>query len=57
MANAVLGKKGKLLEYQHLIVNPKTRQTWTHSYKSKLGRLAQGMPGHTKGMDTIFFIP
>jgi hypothetical protein len=56
MANAVLGKKGKLLEYRHLIPNPKTRQTWTHSYGNELGRLAQGMPGRAKGTDTIFFI-
>jgi hypothetical protein len=27
MANSVLGKHGKLLEYQHLIANPKTRVT------------------------------
>jgi hypothetical protein len=24
MANSILGKQGKLLEYQHLIANPKT---------------------------------
>ncbi len=57
MANSVLGKQGKLLEYCHLIANPKTRATWTHSYGNKLGWLAQGMPGQVKGMDTIFFIP
>jgi hypothetical protein len=57
MANSVLGEHGKLLEYQHLIVNPKTRATWTHSYGNKLGCLAQRMPGQAKGTDTIFFIP
>ncbi len=57
MANSVLGKQGKLLEYRHLIANPKTRATWTHSYGNELGRLAQGMPGQAKGMGTIFFIP
>jgi len=57
MVNPVLGENGKLLEYRHLIANPKTRATWTHSYGNKLGRLAQGMPGRTKGTDTIFFIP
>jgi hypothetical protein len=57
MANSVISKQGKLLEYQHLIANPKTRATWTHSHGNKLGRLAQGMPGQTKGTDTIFFIP
>jgi hypothetical protein len=36
MANSVLGKQGKLLEYCHLITNPKTRATWTHSYGNKL---------------------
>ena len=53
----MIGENGKLLEYRHLIANPKTRATWTHSYGNKLGRLAQGMPGQTKGTDTIFFIP
>jgi hypothetical protein len=57
MANSVLGKQGELIEYWHLIANPKTRVTWTHSYGNKLGRLAQGMPGQAKGTDMIFFIP
>ncbi len=57
MANAILGEKGKLLEYGHLIANPKMRQALTHSYGNELGRLAQGMLGRTRGTDTIFFIP
>jgi hypothetical protein len=57
MENSVIGKQGKLLENRHLIANPKTRATWTHLYGNKLGRLAQGMPGQTKGTNTIFFIP
>jgi hypothetical protein len=57
MANSVLGEQGKLLEYRHLIANPKTRATWTHYYGNELGRLAQGMPGRAKGTDMIFFIP
>ncbi len=57
MVNSVLGKHGELLEYWHLITNPKTRATWTHSYGNELRRLAQGMPGQAKGTDTIFFIP
>jgi hypothetical protein len=57
MANSILGKQGELLEHQHLIANPKTWATWTHSYGKKLGWLAQGMPGRVTGMDTIFFIP
>ena len=56
MANSVLGENGKLLEYRHLIANPKTRATWTHSYGNELGRLAQGMPSRAQGTDTIFFI-
>ncbi len=57
MANSVLGEQGKLLKYRHLIVNPKTWTTWTHSYGKELKQLAQGMPGQVKGTDMIFFIP
>jgi hypothetical protein len=57
MANSVFRKQGKLLEYCHLITNPKTWATWTHSYGNKLGWLAKGMPGRVTGTDTIFFIP
>ncbi len=57
MANSVLGENGELLEYRHLIANPKTRATWTHSYGNELGRLAQGMPGRAKGTDTTFSSP
>ena len=56
MANAVIGDNGELLEYKHLIANPKTRATWTHSYRNEIGRLAQGMPGRNTGTNTIFFI-
>ncbi len=57
MANSFIGKQGELLEYRHLIANPKTWATWTLSYGNELGWLAQGMPGQVTGMDTIFFIP
>ncbi len=57
MATSVLGENGKLLEYRHVIANPKTRATWTYLYGNELGRLAQGIPGRAKGTDTIFFIP
>ncbi len=57
IANSALGEQGELLEYWHLITNPKTKATWTHSYGNKLGRLPQGIPGQAKGTDTIFFIP
>ena len=56
MANSVINEKGKLLEYRHLIANPKTRPTWTNFYGNELGQLAQGMPGHAKGTDIILFI-
>jgi hypothetical protein len=45
MANSVIGEQGELLEYQHLIANPKTRATWTHLYGNELRHLAQRMPG------------
>ena len=56
MANAVIGDNGKLLEYRHLVSNPKTRSIWTHSYGNEIGRLAQGMPGRNIGTNTIFFV-
>jgi hypothetical protein len=31
MANSILGEKGELLEYRHLISNPKTKAVWAHS--------------------------
>jgi len=54
MASSALGEKGKLLEYRHLISNPKTKAVWAHSYGNEIGRLAQGMPGRNKGTNTIF---
>jgi len=57
MANSVMGENGELLEYRHLIANPKMRATWTHLCGNELGRLAQGMPGRAKGTDTIFSSP
>jgi hypothetical protein len=57
MANSVLGNNGKLLEYWHVIANPTTCATWTYSYRNKIGRLAQGMPGRNMGANTIHFIP
>jgi hypothetical protein len=57
MADSVIGEQSKLLKYHHLIDNPKTRATWTHSYGNKLGQLVQRMPSLVKGTDTIFYIP
>jgi hypothetical protein len=56
MANSVLGVKGELLEYHHLIANQTTRTTWQHSYGNEIGPLAQGMPGRNTGTNTIVFI-
>jgi len=56
MANAVIGEGGELLEYKQLIANPKTQETWTHSYGNEIGQLAQGMPGCSTGTNTIVFI-
>jgi hypothetical protein len=41
MANSVIGKHGELLEYCHLITNPKTGATWIRQ---------------VTGTDIIFFI-
>jgi hypothetical protein len=55
-ANLVIGDNGKLLEYRHLIANPKTKAVWAHSCGNKLGQLAQGVPGQNTGTNTIVFI-
>ena len=36
MANSILGEKGKLLEYRHLISNPETKAVWAHSYGNEI---------------------
>ena len=56
MANSVIGDDGKVLEYKHLIADPKTRAVWQRAFGNELGRLAQGMPGRVEGTNTIFFI-
>jgi hypothetical protein len=56
MANSVIGDKGELLEYCHLIANHATKATWQHSYGNEIRRLAQGMPGYNSGTNTIMFI-
>jgi hypothetical protein len=56
MANSVIGEGGELYEYRNLSANPKTQATWTHSYGSKIGCLAQGMPDCNTSTNTIFFI-
>ena len=56
-AAAVLDEEtGELLEYRHLIKNPKYKKDWGYSFGNEIGRLAQGMPGRNKGTNTIHFI-
>jgi hypothetical protein len=57
MLNAVLDMDtGTLMEMKHLLVNPKYKEVWGKSYTTKLGQLAQGIPGVSKETDTIVFI-
>ena len=45
MATAVLdGDTGELLEYRHLMKNPKYKEIWGNSFGNEVGRLTQGMP-------------
>ena len=54
---AVLNEEtGELMEYRHLIANPKYRERWGKAYGKEIGRLAQGIPGEVDGTDTIVFI-
>ena len=57
MLNAVLNKEtGQMMEYRHLMADPKLKPLWQAKYGKELGRLAQGMPGVVEGTNTIFFI-
>ncbi len=57
MRNAVLDMDTwKLMEMKHLLVNPKYKEVWGKFFTTELGRLAQGIPGVSKGTDTIVFI-
>ena len=57
MLNAVLNEgTGELMEYRHLIRNPKYREIWGQAYGNELGGLAQGMEGRVKGTNAILFI-
>ena len=42
MANAVMDADENMMEYQHLIKDPKYKQTWLNSCSNELGRLMQG---------------
>ena len=57
MINPVLDEDtGELVEYQHLMKNPKYLQPYGKYQTKELGRIAQGMPGGVGGTNTIFFI-
>ena len=57
MINAVLNEEtGELMEYRHIMNNPKYFQLYATSYSKDLGRLAQGIPGQSEGTNTIYFI-
>jgi hypothetical protein len=57
MLHTVLDKTtGHLMEMRHLQVNPKYKELWGKAYTKELGCLAQGIPGVSKGTDTILFI-
>ena len=54
-ARSILDEEmGECLEYRHLLKHPKYKDTWSHSYGNKIGRLAQGMPGWVNETNTIF---
>eukprot|EP00804_Cyclotella_cryptica_P003825 CCRYP_018936-RA/>CCRYP_018936-RA protein AED:0.22 eAED:0.20 QI:0/0/0/1/1/1/2/0/637 len=55
--NAILNEDtGELMEYRHLIKDPKYSTIWKKAYSKELGRLAQGIPGIVQGTNTIVFI-
>jgi hypothetical protein len=57
MLHAVLDKTmGHLLEMRHLLMNPKYKELRGKFYMKKFRRLAQGIPGVSKGRATIVFI-
>ena len=57
MLNAVLNEEtGKMMEYRHLLADPKYRDIYSKAFGKEVGRLAQGLPNGVKGTDTITFI-
>lgn len=58
MLAVVLNKEtGELMEYRHLIANPKYQPIWKPAYGKEIGRLAQGILRVVEGTNTIVFIP
>ena len=57
MANAVLDSTtGDLMEYRHLLKNPKYSKIWSNAMGKEVGHLAQGLDGVVEGTDTMDFI-
>ena len=57
MINIVLNEEtGELMEYRHIVKNPKYRQLYVISYSKELGGLAQGIPVQVEGTNIIYFI-
>jgi hypothetical protein len=55
--NAILNTNtSALMEMRHLLINPKYKELWGESYTIELGFLTQGIPGVSKGTNTIVFI-
>ena len=57
LSAVLIEETSELMEYRHLIGNPKYRELWQNSYGNELGRLAQGMPGRVEGTDKNFLHP
>ncbi len=56
-AHAVLDQEtGELFKYRRLLKHPRFKDVWNRSTADEFGRLAQGIGGRIKGMDTIQFI-
>ena len=56
LAEVLNEETGELMEYRHLIANPKYRATWSKAYGKDIWWLAQGIPGQFEGKDTMEFI-
>ena len=55
MANGVVHKK-EVLNYRQIIQHPTLGNDWNLLSANEFGRLAQGIGGRLKGINTLFFI-
>ena len=57
VAGAVMDQEtGDMMEYRHLLKNPKYREVWSKAFGKEIGRLAQGQKGVVEGTNALFFI-